>query len=295
MCGGDAVAVGFVGLGVMGQPMALRLARTGTPTVVWNRSTDRCAPLAAAGARVASGPAAVFDEADVVVLMLADETAVDAVLARGTAEFGRRVAGRMLVHMGTVSADWSQSLYADVTAAGGAYVEAPVSGSRGPAEAGELVAMLAGRDADVERVRPLLAPMCRETIACGPVPGALLMKFAVNLFLITMVTGLTEAFCFADRHGLDLDRLAAVLDAGPMASAVSRTKARKVVEKDFTVQASSTDVLKNNRLIAHAAREVGVASPLLDVCHALYRETVALGHGEADMAAVIRAIQARGR
>jgi 3-hydroxyisobutyrate dehydrogenase len=180
---------------------------------------------------VASAPAVVFDETDVVVLMLADEAAVDAVLARGTPKFGRRVAGRTLVHMGT----------------------------------------------------------------CGPVPGALLMKFAVNLFLITMVTGLTEAFCFADRYGLDLDRLGAVLDAGPMASAVSRTKARKVVEKDFTVQASITDVLKNNRLIAHAAREVGVASPLLDVCHALYGETVALGHGEANMAVVIRAIQARGR
>jgi 3-hydroxyisobutyrate dehydrogenase len=289
------VTVGFVGLGVMGQPMALRLVRSGTPTVVWNRSPDRCAPLAAAGARVATRPAAVFGAADVVVLMLADEAAVDAVLARRTAEFGRRVAGRTLVHMGTVSAAFSQALDADIAEAGGAYVEAPVSGSRGPAEAGELVAMLAGWDAAVERVRPLLAPMCREMISCGPVPGALLTKFAVNLFLITMVTGLTEAFCFADRHGLDLCRLAKVLDAGPMASVVSRTKARKVIENDFTVQASITNVLENNRLIAQAAKDAGVASPLLDVCHALYGETVALGHGGADMAAVIRAIQARSR
>lgn len=286
---------GFVGLGVMGRPMALNLVRSGMPTVVWNRTRERCGPLVAAGAQEADGPAAVFEAADTVVLMLADEAAVDAVLARGTAEFARRVAGRTLVHMGTVSAAYSAALHDDVTAAKGAYVEAPVSGSRGPAEAGELVAMLAGRDADVERVRPLLAPMCRETFDCGAVPGALLMKFAVNLYLITMVTGLAEAFAFAGRRGLDPGLLADVLDAGPMASSVSRVKARKLVEEDFTVQAAVADVLKNNRLIAQAAREAGAASPLLDACLALYGETVGLGHGGEDMAAVVRAIRARSR
>ncbi|MTE17810.1 NAD-binding protein [Streptomyces sp. TRM43335] len=285
---------GFVGLGVMGRPMALNLVRSGVPTVVWNRTRERCEPLVAAGAEEAAEPAAVFEEADVVMLMLADEVAVDAVLARGTAEFARRVTGRVLVHMGTVAAAYSKALHDDVVAAGGSYVEAPVSGSRGPAEAGELVAMLAGRDADIERVRPLLAPMCRGTFDCGAVPGALLMKFAVNLYLITMVTGLAEAFAFAERHGLDLGLLADVLDAGPMASSVSRVKARKLVEEDFTVQAAATDVLKNNRLIAEAAREAGAASPLLDACLTLYGETVESGHGGADMAAVVRAIRARG-
>jgi 3-hydroxyisobutyrate dehydrogenase len=135
--------------------------------------------------------------------------------------------------------------------------------------------------------------MCHETIVCGPAPNALLMKLAVNLFLITMVTGLAEAVHFADRHGLDLGRLLAVLDAGPMASDVSRGKALKMVSRDFSVQAASADVLYNNRLVAEAARRSGVASPLLDVCHGLFGETVALGEGQADMAAVLRAIEAR--
>jgi 3-hydroxyisobutyrate dehydrogenase len=180
-----------------------------------------------------------------------------------------------------------------VRAAGGSYVESPVSGSRRPAEAGELVAMLAGDPAAVARVRPLLAPMCRDAFACGPVPNGLLMKLAVNLYLITMVTGLAEAAHFARRYGLDLDRFAAVLDAGPMASAVSRGKNEKLLAGDFSVQAAALDVLKNNRLIAEAARRGGFASPLLDTCHELYRETVALGHGGADMVAVLRAIEAR--
>ncbi|MCF1592197.1 NAD(P)-dependent oxidoreductase [Streptomyces muensis] len=285
--------VGFVGLGVMGQPMALNLARAGTPLVVWNRTRDRCDPLRAAGAEVAQSPAEVFERAETVILMLADETALDTVLGPGTPDFAARVAGRTVVHMGTTAPEHSAALERAVRAVGGRYVEAPVSGSRVPAEQGELVAMLAGDDDAVAAVRPLLAPMCRETFDCGGVPGALLMKFSVNLFLITLVTGLTEAFHFADRHGLDQRLLRDVLDAGPMASAVSRMKGPKLLDRDFAVQAAAADVLKNNRLIAEAARKADVASPLLDICHALYGETVAQGHGGEDMVAVLRALEAR--
>lgn len=285
--------VGFVGLGVMGQPMALNLARAGTPLVVWNRSPQRAEPLRAAGAVVAPTAEAVFRGAEVVILMLSDGDAMDAVLGRGTPDLAARVAGRTVVHMGTTSPEYSAALGDDLRAVGGRYVEAPVSGSRGPAEAGQLVAMVAGDPEDVARVVPLLAPMCRDTFPCGPVPNALLMKLAVNLYLITMVTGLAEAAHFARHRGLDLERFLAVLDAGPMASTVSRAKGRKLVDRDFAVQASIADVYKNNRLVAEAARAGGAASPLLDVCHALYRETVELGFAAEDMAAVVRAIEAR--
>ncbi|MFJ2002523.1 NAD(P)-dependent oxidoreductase [Streptomyces chartreusis] len=285
--------VGFIGLGVMGQPMALNLTRAGTPLVVWNRSTDRCAPLRAAGAEIAASPAEVFARADTVILMLADETALDTVLGRGTPDFAAHVAGRTVVHMGTTAPECSAALQDAVRSVGGRYVEAPVSGSRVPAEQGELVSMLAGDEDAVAAVRPLLAPMCRETFECGGVPGALLMKFSVNLFLITLVTGLTEAFHFADRYGLDQRLLRDVLDAGPMASPVSRVKAPKLLGRDFAVQAAAADVLKNNRLIAEAARKADMASPLLDVCHALFGETVDQGHGGEDMVAVLHALETR--
>lgn len=172
-------------------------------------------------------------------------------------------------------------------------MEAPVSGSRVPAESGQLVAMLAGEKRDVDAVRPLLAPMCRETFVCGPAPSALLMKLSVNLFLITLVTGLTEAFHFADRLGVDRTMFCDVMAASPMASSVSLMKAPKLLAEDFEVQAAALDVLKNNRLIAQAAQSSGVASPLLDVCHALFEETVGLGHGAEDVMAVLRALEAR--
>ncbi|MTD53909.1 NAD-binding protein [Amycolatopsis sp. RM579] len=285
--------VGFLGLGVMGAPMALNLVRAGTELVAWNRTAAKARPLRAAGAQVATTPAEVFGQAEIVLMMLADEGATDAALGRGTPEFARLAGGHTIVHMGTTSPGYSRRLAADVGTAGGDYVEAPVSGSRKPAEAGELVGMLAGDEAAVARVRPLLAPICAETVVCGQVPDALTMKLAVNLYLITMVTGLAEATHFAQRHGLDLERFRSVLDAGPMASPVSKVKVHKLVTNDFTVQASITNVLENNRLIAEAAHNSGVAAPLLDICHALYGETLAMGHGEQDMAAVVRAIEAR--
>lgn len=287
------MVLGFIGLGVMGQPMALNLARAGTELIVWNRTAAKCEPLRAAGAKVASSPAEVFALAPVVILMMANGTATDAVLGRGTPEFATMVADHTIVYMGTTSPDYSSGLEADIRAAGGRYVEAPVSGSRRPAERGELVAMIAGDPAAAEEVRPLLGPMCREAVMCGAVPNGTVMKLSINLYLITMVTGLAEAVHFAASHGVDMRQFVAVHDAGPMASDVSRIKAAKLVERDFAIQAGAADVLYNNQLIAEAARRAGIASPLLDVSHALFDETVALGHGDEDMAAVLRAIEAR--
>ena len=276
----------------MGFAMAGNLARAGVELVVWNRSADKLAALAANGASVTAAPAAaaVFAQAPVVILMLANGAAIDAVLERGTPAFAGMVRDRTVVHMGTTAPAYSKALEADILAAGGAYVEAPVSGSRVPAEQGKLVGMLAGDASAVAQVAPLLAPMCERVFSCGAVPQALQMKLAVNLFLITMVTGLAEAANFASRNGVDLEVFRAIVDAGPMASKVASVKLDKLVRQDYAVQASISDVLMNTRLIADAARASASMSPLLDQCLALFARTEALGQGGADMAAVILAL-----
>lgn len=286
---------GFIGLGNMGFAMAANLARSGRELVVWNRSADKVAALAQAGASVnaARSVADVFEQAPIVILMLANSAAIDAVLARGTPAFADLVRGRTVVHMGTTAPGYSTALEADILAAGGAYVEAPVSGSRVPAEQGRLVGMLAGDAHAVAQVAPLLAPICERSFRCGAVPQALQMKLSVNLFLITMVTGLAEAANFAARSGVDLAVFRDILDAGPMASKVSTIKLDKLVRQDYAVQASISDVLMNTRLIRDAAREKQLASPLLDQCLALFARTEALGQGGADMAAVILALSDR--
>jgi len=273
--------VGFVGLGVMGRPMAANLVKAGVELVVWSRTDRGDTPP---GAVRVTEPGEVFRRAGVVILMLATEQAIDGVLPA-------ELDGTLVVHMGTTSPEYSAGLGARIRDAGGRYVEAPVSGSRGPAEAGELIAMIAGDPEDLSRVRPILAPLCRQVFECGPVPGALLLKLSVNTFLISMVTGLAEAFHFAAGHGVDPDLLRQVLDAGPMASAVSRGKGGKLVDGDFAVQAAIHDVLKNNELIVASARRRGITSPLLDVCRDLYAAAATSGHAEADMAAVVHAFR----
>lgn len=285
--------VGFLGLGIMGEPMALNLRRSGVPLMVWNRTAAKCVRLAASGALVAADPGEVFSYCETVIVMLLDGVAIDAALGRAAPDFAARIAGRTIVQMGTVSPDYSLELEADIRRAGGRYIEAPVSGSRQPAEDAMLVGMLAGDPAAVADCRTLLAPMCRDIVVCGPAPNALRMKAAVNLFMIAMVTGLAEAFHFARAQGLGVALLAKVLDASPMASAVSRVKARKLADDDFAVQAALPDVLKNTGLIAGLAREAGIASPLLDVCHALYGEAVGMGLERVDMIAVLGAIERR--
>lgn len=286
-------AVGFLGLGLMGEPMALRLVHSGLPLVVWDRTSAKTTSVHAAGAEVATSSFEVFNRAEVVFEMLANEAAIDAVLERNTPAFAEHLRGRTIVHMGTTSPDYSRQLEAAVHAVGGRYVEAPISGSRVPAERGELVAMLAGDPVAVETVRPLFEPMCRDILVCGAVPEASTMKLAVNLYLITMVTGLVEAVHFARTAGVDLRLLAKALDAGPMASAVSRAKLEKLLSSDFTAQAAVADVLKNCQLVVEAARSAGVVSPLLNVCKDLYAETVDLGRGAADMVAVVHTFELR--
>ncbi|MBC9821623.1 NAD(P)-dependent oxidoreductase [Terrabacter sp. MAHUQ-38] len=285
--------VGFIGLGIMGRPMAANLLRAGLPLTVWNRSPEAARELGVAGARVAQSPAAVFAASDVVFLMLATADVVDDVLQRGRPAFAGMVSGRTLVPLGTTSPGYSVGLAHEVEAAGGSYVEAPVSGSRVPAERGELVGLVAGDREAVERVVPLLAPMCREVVRCGEVPAGIGTKLAVNLYLCATVAALAEAYHLAVALGLDLEAFQRALDSGPMASAVSTVKLTKLVARDFAPQAAIRDVHLNTRLIAEAARAVGASAPVIEASRQLFRETEAAGSGALDMAAVVTALERR--
>lgn len=293
----DAVSVGarvgFIGLGIMGEPMALNLVRTGVALTVWNRSERARRVLVDAGATAAAGPAEVFARSEIVILMLAGTSAIDDVLGPDGARRAEMLTGRTVVNMGTVPPEYSARLAAEITGAGGVFVEAPVSGSRRPAEEGTLVGMLAGPEDAVARVTPILEPLCGALTFCGDVPSALTMKLSVNVFLIAVVTGLAESFHFAAQHGVPATLLRQVLDAGQMSSPISRVKTAKLAAEDWTPQASIRDVLMNNELITESARTAGIASPLLDVTRELYADAVARGDGDLDMAAVVRAISDR--
>jgi len=278
--------IGFIGLGLMGEPMALNLVGGSLKLLAWNRTPAKLEPIIEAGAEAAASAEEVFDRCGTVILMLAAPGVTDAVLGRGSGDFERKVRGKLIVNTGTAPPAWSASLAAEVADAGGRYVEAPVSGSRHQAQERRLVAMLSGEPQDVAAARELLDPICHAIFDCGAIPGALRMKLALNLFMIVMVSGLVEAFHFAERAGIDPAVLRDVLAASPMASNVSQVKADKLVARDWAAQAAIADVLKNVDLVREAARGWGATAPLIGLCRELYGSAVADGNGGLDMVAV---------
>ena len=284
----SAASIGFIGIGTMGLPMARRLLAAGMPLTVWNRTAAKCASLLEHGAAMAPSIDALCQQSSVILLMLLDQDAVDAALGRGSPAFARRVRGRTLVMLGTTSPAYSAALDEDIRASGGHYVEAPVSGSRVPAEDGTLVAMVAGDPDDIVRVQSLLAPMCRDVVRCGAVPAASAMKLAVNHYLIVLVAALAEAVATAHAGGVDLQAFGKVLDAGPMASAVSRLKMHKLLAGDFAPQAAIGDVARIARLVREQARSAQVHAPLIDTTVRLFDAACARGLSQLDMAAVLQ-------
>jgi 3-hydroxyisobutyrate dehydrogenase len=255
--------LGFIGLGTMGAPIALNLVRAGQPLVVWNRSASSCAPIVAAGAAAAASVDEVFERCELVFLMLADGVALDSVLGRGDAGFSARAAAHVIVNMATVPADYSASLGRAIETAGGTYVEAPVSGSRKPAELGALVAMVAGERQAAERVSVVLGPACRKLVYCGPVPGGLLMKHATNLLLIPSMVALAEAAAYARQAGLPLDAFGEILLSGQMANDLLRAKVPKLLAHDFTPQASVGNVLASANAALAAVESVNGAHGMI--------------------------------
>jgi 3-hydroxyisobutyrate dehydrogenase len=275
----------------MDEPMAANLLRARGNLAVWNRSPAAAQRLQTLGARVMATPAEVFDTFDTVILMLANLEAINHTLGRTARSFTSPVRGRVIVNMGTVAPVESKQLSEALLAQGATYVEAPVSGSRVPAENAALVAMLAGPADTAKQVEGLLTAMCRSVFRCGEVPGALTTKLAVNVFLIDMVTGLAEATRFAEGNGVDLDVFRAVLDSGPMSSDVSRMKIAKLLAGDYAAQATIRDVRYNSRLILDQAHGTGTELPLLADSERLLGAAEQLGHGDADMVAVLLALR----
>lgn len=243
-----------------------------------------------AGARVATSPAEVIAECDTGFLMLADAAATDFALSRGTSDFAA-VQGRLLINYATVSPGYSRGLEQDLHAANARFVEAPVSGSRKPAEAGTLIAMLAGDRDAVADTRPLFAALARQTIECGPVPNGMLTKLATNILLVNSVAALAEMMHFAAAHRLDLAKVAEVVSNGPLGSDVVRARSSMLAAGDFTPNSAIRNVLESLGRTEEAATAVGCALPLTERTLQLLRVTMDLGYAEKDMIALIHAIE----
>jgi len=283
--------VGFVGLGVMGRPMARNLVRAGHRVVVWNRSPEPAAELAAAGARVARTPAELAAAAPVVLTMLPDLPHVEEVLHRDDGLLRGMGWGSVLVVMGTVSPVDVRDLGARLEPAGVSVVDAPVSGGDVGAEQATLSIMAGGRPQDVARVRPFLEAMGTTVDQLGPLGAGQLAKACNQIVVAATITALSEALVLARRGGLDAQRVFAVLGGGLAGSRVLEVKGPKLLGGDFRPGGAAAFQHKDLGFALAAARAEGVALPLTALVDQLFGAACWNGFGDDDHSVVVRVIE----
>jgi len=195
--------VGVAGLGRMGTAIAARLIETGHAVTVWNRSADKCGPLAAAGASIAANPAALADASEAILTIVTDAAAIDAVYGGPSGLISGHVAGRLFIEMSTVAPHVETALAERVRAKGAQFVECPVGGTTGPARLGRLIGLMGAEAEDAARAKPLLDQLCRRLEHCGPVGAGATMKLAINLPLMVYWQALGEALALCRPLGID--------------------------------------------------------------------------------------------
>jgi 3-hydroxyisobutyrate dehydrogenase-like beta-hydroxyacid dehydrogenase len=277
-------SVAFLGLGRMGAPMAGRLAQARFPLAVWNR-TPRAAPE---GARLASSPRDAAAGADVVVTMVSDAAALDAVLDGPDGVLAGARSDSVLVDMSTIGLQAARDVARRCARARVGFLDAPVSGSTPAAASGQLVAMVGGDTATLERVRPVLAALTRDQLWLGPTGAGAAMKVALNLAVAITNQGVAEVLALAQRSGIDRQRAYDVLSAGAVGSPYVQYKREAFLDPESTPVAFSIDLMaKDIALALGVARDAGVALPLGQVVGASLERARGAGLGDHDLAGVL--------
>jgi 3-hydroxyisobutyrate dehydrogenase len=279
--------VGVAGLGKMGTAIGERLIQTGNQVTVWNRSAEKYAPLAAAGASVATSPAALAGAVETVVTLLTDAAAIDAVYGGPAGLLAGNVKGKLLVEMSTVPPHVEVALAQRVRAAGAAFVECPVGGSTGPARQGKLIGLMGAEPADAARAKPLLDQLCRRLEHCGPVGAGSTMKLTINLPLMVYWQALGEALALARPLGLDPARVIDLLSdtsGGPNVLKVRGPALVKLLrdEDPGPVTFTLDNCLKDLRTMLAEGRAHGIAMPLVADTLACFEEASRHGLGSTD-------------
>ena len=280
----SGIAAAVLGTGIMGSAMARNLAAAGLRTMVWDRSSEATAPLADAGALVAASPQDAIRDARVVITMLPTADVVNSVVfAAAAAAFAD---GAVWAQMGTIGLAATSGIgerlgriRSDVM-----FVDAPVSGSKGPAEAGQLLILASGPPAAEAIVRPAFSAIGRKTVWLGEAGQGTRMKMVVNAYLATLVEGVAEALELAERLGIDPAALEDAIEGGPLDAPLADAKLHKMKSGDYTPEFPLEWALKDVDLAIAAAGADRL--PLLEALSRHWRAAVEAGHGRDDISAV---------
>jgi 3-hydroxyisobutyrate dehydrogenase-like beta-hydroxyacid dehydrogenase len=281
-----AQKIGFIGLGIMGQPMAANILKAGYELMVYNRTAEKAEALAEAGGLVASSPVELSKWADVIILVLTGPEAIDAVLYGEQGILSAPPSGKVVINMSTVSPSYTRTLDTCFASNAIVFIDAPVSGSKKPATDGTLIILAGGPRESVNKLEPLLLSMGQKVIYCGAAGQGSAMKMTVNLLLAVMMEGLCESLNLAQQLELDAGLVLNSILAGPLGCGLFNLKNDMLKQNDFPVQFPLKHMAKDLRFVLQAADEAGAAVPAAHAVFQLYRQGVGLGYGDLDFAAV---------
>src|SRR4051794_7057803 len=278
--------VAILGTGTMGAPMARNLARAGLEVHAWNRSREKAEPLSDDGVTVHDEAAEAVAGADLVITMLTNGDAVRSVAGdEGALEAMRDEA--TWIQMSTIGVRAADELAQLAADRGVAYVDAPVSGTKEPAEQGKLVILASGPDDARQRCAPVFDAVGQKTLWLGEAGTGSRMKMVVNTWLLAVVEGLAETIALAEGLELDPGDFLGVIDGGPLFAPYAKLKGTAMIERSFAPSFALKHAAKDARLAAEAAGDAGLRLPLPGTVAAQMGRAIDAGHGDEDMSATV--------
>jgi 3-hydroxyisobutyrate dehydrogenase len=289
-------SIGYIGLGLMGSNMPLRLLDAGYRVTVWNRTPAKMAAALAKGAQTGTSAADVTRRSDVVQLCLTDTRAVEAVVFGPDGVAAGAAADKILIDHSTIAPDATRAMAARLRQETGmGWIDCPVSGGTMGAAAGSLVMMAGGEAADIERVRPVLANLSRRFVRMGPQGAGQATKMVNQVAVSCLYVVLAEMVTLARRCGVEAERLPEALEGGFADSRLLQVMGPRMIAADFRPIGQIKTMIKDLDLLGDLAKATNTPLPLTALATQLYRLHEGKGHGDLDITSILTLYEAIGR
>jgi 3-hydroxyisobutyrate dehydrogenase len=279
--------IAFLGLGIMGGGMARQLLKNGFLLAVFNRNTEKAKPFAAEGAHIANSPCEAAGRAEIIISMVADDNAARSLWLGENGALAAAKPGTVCIECSTVTVNWVRELAAAAAQKKCEFLDAPVTGSKNQAAAGELNFLVGGDSATLEKVRPVFAALGKNVSLLGPTGSGALIKLINNFVCGVQVASLAEAIAMIERSGLDRAKALEVLTGGAPGSPLVKAISARMTAPDFTPNFLLRLLAKD---LGYAIAEAGKNSLELasaKTALATFQKSIAAGQGEKDMSAVV--------
>jgi 2-hydroxy-3-oxopropionate reductase len=283
--------VGFIGLGLMGTPIAMNILKGGFELMVWNRTGAKTESLVAAGAIRGESVGQLTRWADVVITMLTDATASESVICAKDGVLDHARPGLIVIDMGSIAPEMSRSIAARAKQGGVAMLDAPVTGNPKVAEAGKLGVMIGGEKDTAEKVRPLLEQVAAVIVHAGPAGAGSTLKLVNNLIMGVAIEAVAEALVLTKKAGIDPDCVRQITSVGGARTGAMETRGSRMLAGDFSPHFSTDNMYKDLSTALKLAETVGAVAPAALAALKVLETARVQGKGNLDSAVVYTVIE----